>query len=176
MRRAKGAIALAVAFLAVAASLPAQVEAAPAGASPASETRRAILVRGAFAVKGLPFFPPNALPALTGIYGPDTGSTSPASRQDEISVWYTPEALVLGGTWKRTDIGGPEAYLIERPQGPVIVLKSAGYYLFFELPAGTSPDDKDRASFARAFDRKFLVFFTNAATDAELSFPAYVDY
>ena len=176
MRRTKGTMAFAVAFLAVAASLPAQIGAASAGTSPTSDTRRAILVRGAYAVKGLPFFPPNALPALTGIYGPDTGSAGPASRADEISVWYTREALVLGGTWKRTDIGGSEAYLIERPQGPVIVLKSAGYYLFFELPAGTSPDDKGRASFVRAFDRKFLVFFTNAATDAELSFPAYVDY
>jgi hypothetical protein len=169
-------MAFAAVFLAAWASLPAQAGAASAGASPASETRRAILVRGAYAVKGLPFFPPNALPALTGTYGPDAGSASSAFRAGEISVWYTRETLVLGGTWKRADIGGSEAYFVERHQGPVVVLKSAGYYLFFELPAGTSPDDKDRASFVRAFDRKFLVFFANAATDAELSFPAYVDY
>jgi hypothetical protein len=182
MKRSALGIASAVFLLSVAATLPAQTGGA-AGA------QRAILVDGAFAVKGLPFFPPNALSALTGRYRPDSGQgsvpstarSSPASpgsgsKADAISVWYTRETLVMDGSWRRTETGGAESYVLARPQGPVIVQKSARFYLFFEFPAGASPEDRSLLSFISAFDRKFLVFFSNAATDAELSFPAYVDY
>lgn len=181
MKRSALGIASAVFLLSVAARLPAQTGSATAVA------QRAILVDGAFAVKGLPFFPPNALSALTGTYRTDSGQgsvpstaqssrASPGSKADDISVWFTRETLVMDGSWRQTETGGSASYVLARPQGPVIVQKSARFYLFFEFPAGVSPDDRRGLSFISAFDRKFLVFFANAATDEELSFPAYVDY
>jgi hypothetical protein len=143
--------------------------AAAQGTAPA---RRAILLRGADAVKGLPFFPPNAIAALSGVYGPEgTASGAPETR-----VWYSREALVLSSAWKRADLGASglpdeSAYALARAGGSVLALRTAKYTLFFEL--GDDPGGRD---FARAFDRKFRSFFDNAASDAELSFPAYVDY
>jgi hypothetical protein len=84
----------------------------------------------------------------------------------------------LGGTWKRATGFGDSAFLLARSQGEVLVMKTARYHLFFELPTqpGTAAADQDRRAFIRAFDRKFSAFFDNAANDAELSFPAFVDY
>ena len=178
MRRAAAAIASAFALLVLA--TPLSPEAASAGAAP---PRREILVRGADPVKGLPFFHPNALSALVGLYLPESAAAgaSPigdstragsAGPEEGITVWYTSEALVLEGSWKRTDMGGSEAYLLAGPRDPVIVLRLPSHYLFFELPATT----RTGGAFVRAFDRKFSAFFANAATPAELSFPAFVDY
>ena len=178
MRRAAAVSASAFALLVLATHL--SPEAASAGTAP---PRREILVRGADPVKGLPFFHPNALPALVGLYLPESAAagSSPigdsaragsAGPGEGITVWYTSEVLVLEGAWKRTDMGGSEAYLLAGPRGPVIVLRLPSYYLFFELPS----DDSDGRAFVRAFDRKFSAFFANAATPAELSFPAFVDY
>jgi hypothetical protein len=166
------AIVAASMLLALAAAGPgaaAQQAAAPQGAgSQASSAQRALLVRGADPVKGLPFFPPNAIPALEGAYSLGGGAKGP-----ELAVWYTRESLILGGAWKRAEVGGLPAFVLARSEGNVVVLRSAQYYLFFELPSGG--DSRWRA-FIPAFDRKFLVFFENAASDAELSFPAYIDY
>ena len=142
-----------------------------------ADPRRAFLARGADAVKGLPFFPTNAIPALSGVYrlggGPPGGA---APKDGEVSVWYTREPLILKSSWKRIEFAGFDAFALARPRGNVLVLKGASYHLFFELPAGAATDDPGRRAFVKAFERKFSVFFENAASDTELSFPAYVDY
>lgn len=156
------------------------VLAAAAGAQEgqASSAQRALLVRGAASVRGLPFFPPNALTALAGAYSLAAPAATGSAAPSEAAVWYTREALVLGGEWKKTDLGGTSAFTLARPTGRLLVVKTPRYYLFFELPqrGGQGTADPRDLAFVRAFDRKFQVFFENAATDAELSFPAYVDY
>jgi len=143
---------------------------------------RAFLLRGPDVVKGLPFFPPNVLRALAGAYSLDAPSAlepaRDASRAGELKLWYTREALVLGSAWKRAEAYGGGAYLMGRGGGSVLLLRAEGYYLFFELPgaAPSAPEELKRRAFVRAFDRKFLSFFKNAGSDAELSFPAFVDY
>lgn len=170
--------AIAFALIALTARL---APSAPADA-PIAGSQRSILVRGAYPVRGLPFFAANALPALVGDYSPaaagspGAGAASPAAPADVVTVWFTREALVLGSSWKRTSFGGLAAYVLTRGQGAVLGLEPGAYYLFFVLPAGSAPDDPGRIAFAKAFDRKFSAFFDNAPTDAELSFPAYVDY
>ena len=144
----------------------------------APAVRRAVLERGADSVKGLPFFPPNAIAALTGAYDL-AGSLAPASAsggRQEASVWYSRETIVLGSAWKRVDLGfvasaGQVAYSLAGGRGSVLALKGGKYTLFFELA-----DDPKTRAFIAAFDRKFQAFFFNANSDAELSFPAYVDY
>jgi hypothetical protein len=172
-RVARTAIAL-VAFALVAAA---------ASSAQASPPRRAILLRGADAVKGLPFFPPNALAALSGAYsldGPASPGSAPraqaAGAAAEVPVWYSRAPIVPAPSWKRVDLGaglsaGEAAYSFPRGELTVLALKEGKYSLFFELP-----DDPRAGAFARAFARKFQAFFDNAADDAELSFPAFVDY
>jgi len=185
--RARAALAAAL-FLAGCLGAHAAAQAlAPAGAQ-GRAARRAILVRGADAVKGLPFFSPNALAALVGSYdlaglgataarAPAPGAapgTAPGAA--EARVWYTREPLVLGGAWRRTDLEGSLAYSLAQDGGAVLLLKDPGYYLFFEFSKELAPDEAGRRAFVLSFERKFQVFFQNASNDAELSFPAYVDY
>ena len=147
----------------------AAAQALPAG------TSRALLLRGADPVKGLPFFAPNALAALSGAYvlggSPPAGATT---KEPEILVWYTSETLVLPASWKKAAFFGPTAFALARPQGSVLVLKGSLDYLFFDYPS--TLDEAAVRTFVSAFERKFRVFLQNAATASELSFPAYVDY
>jgi hypothetical protein len=157
--------------------------------------RRAVLLRGADAVKGLPFFAPNAIAALSGLYALETPAATGASDSGagaapgqaapgptapgpaaQVAVWYSRESIVFAPAWKRVDSRGVAAYAdaaysLARGEGTVLALKSEGYTLFFEITG-----DPKATDFARAFSGKFPIFFRNAASDAELSFPAYVDY
>jgi hypothetical protein len=135
-------------------------------------TSRAFLVIGADRVLGLPFFSPNAIQALTGAY-------ALAPNSPTLTLWYTREAVVLDSTWKSFDLGEGRAYVLPESGGEVLALRADRYTLFFEpdTAAGAAGlDDERTKAFIRAFSRKFLSFFENAASDAELSFPAFVDY
>jgi hypothetical protein len=163
---------------------------AAAGGAEGPSPRRALLLRGADAVIGLPFFLPNAIAALSGAYALDrpapSDASSPASKAgSEVAVWYTRESLVFAPEWKRVEQGaagstGVVAYSLARADGTVLAVKTGKYSLFFELPSGgLAPEasvDSRFAAFVAAFEKKFQAFFVNAASDAELSFPAYVDY
>lgn len=150
---------------------PAAGAAGPAslpGASPRLELPpgRALLLRGPEPRKGLPFFSPNALPALVGEYEASTAL---------IRVWSSRSPISFGSYWELIPVKLPDslrAYRLARAAGPVLALAGPSYALFFELPADT-PSGRN---FLIAFERRFAFFFEGAPTDAELSFPAYVDY
>lgn len=68
---------------------------------------RAVLVRGAEAVKGLPGFGTNALPGLAGEYRIDL----PSPRTGSFRVWMSAEWLYFApADWVRTRVGGKDAY------------------------------------------------------------------
>jgi hypothetical protein len=78
-------------------------------------------------------------------------------------------------------LGEGRAYVLSASGGDVLALRSGGRYTLFFRPekaAGTTArlGDERMKAFIKAFSRKFLAFFENAASDAELSFPAFVDY
>jgi|GEM_PF-1439324 len=158
--------------------------ASPQATKARPEAPSAVLLRGTFSVRGLPFFGPNAIGALHGEYllgtrASDAASAVAAAANDpakyedrRVSAWYTKERVVLSTGWKASASAGPGAFVLARPEGPVLFLKGEGYSLFLELRAET-PETK---AFAQALNRKFGVFFRNAASDAELSFPALVEY
>jgi hypothetical protein len=146
---------------------------------------RALLSQGADRVKGLPFFSPNAIESLSGAYelghaasqSASIGGASPAVPR--LAVWYTRETVVLDSAWKSFDLGEGRAYVLPESGGEVLALRGGLYTLFFKPDATTGApllDDEKTKSFIKAFSRKFLSFFENAASDAELSFPAFVDY
>jgi len=134
--------------------------------APAAIRSPARLLSGPAALRGLPFFAPNAIRVLRGEY--DLGSF-------RVTLWYTRDALIFGDAWKIQPAGrGGQAksWLLERPEGPVLAIAESGYSLFVELPL----DSASLRRFAWALDEKFRAFFLNAPTDAELSFPAFVDF
>lgn len=200
-----GSLALRRAALTILASVialwPARIAAqSQVAAGPLAGPSRAILSRGTRAARGLPFFSPNAIPALWADYllvpagsvpGDAATAVGPGHAEPSIRVWCTREAVVLGTVWTRTALGDHRAFILKRQDGPVLALIAARYTLFFELPAapagassGTALDLRRGAeaevvsflgNFALAFERRFSLFFDHAPSDAELSFPAYFD-
>ncbi len=134
----------------------------PASSKPAS----ARLLKGPTAVRGLPFFGQNAIAALSGEY---------AVGQRRVKVWSCRSPVFYSPAWKptQTDLGAStRAFLLARPEGPVLAFSAGSFTLFVELPA----DSPSLRRFSVALERRFAVFFVNAASDAELSFPAFVEY
>ncbi len=137
--------------------------AAPGAPSPQAAIAR--LIKGPYPAKGLPFFETNALPALQGEYSLAQGSCR---------VWSCRAPLVFGGEWKsqgRAEAGQAALRLLSTPSSVVLALSGDGYTLFFEAPS----DSPTLRTFAYAMEKRFRGFFAAAPTDAELSFPAFVD-
>jgi hypothetical protein len=178
------AFAAAIAAFLVVGRISAFAEAAPAAAAPAAAAPAAILLKGAIAERGLPFFGPNAIRALYGEYllgarardaasaVGDAGSASGKGDPRLARLWYTRESVVLSQAWKAASAYGSLSRVLDRPEGPAVFLKGEGYSLFLELAI----DSPEARSFAQALNRKFAVFFRNASSDAELSFPSTVEY
>ncbi len=139
-----------------------------AGGMPlAAPPGRGLLAEGPARVGGLPFFPSNATPALSGTYlvGPD-----------RITFWFTRSALFFSESWKdhpalASATGVPSSLLVLDGR-QVFALRWKDHCLFLSAPAGR---ELSRA-FIVAFVRRFSFFYGTAATDAELSFPAAVDF
>lgn len=164
-REARGARAVLLALGLLALGLVPALPAAGAPPGPASPAATARLAKGPYPVKGLPFFATNALPALQGEYSLAQGSCR---------VWSCRAGLVFGGEWKsqgRPEAGQPVLRILASPSSVVLALSGEGYTLFFEAPA----DSPLLRNFAYAMEKRFRGFFAGAPTDAELSFPAFVD-
>jgi hypothetical protein len=174
-----------IAFAAFACALSLLQAAAQAAGNPAVK-KTAVLLRGTYPLRGLPFFGPNAIQSLYGEYhlgieARDAAAALKAASDElgqgnpnRINVWYTREQVVLSSEWKSTV--APGMRILSRPEGrpgiEVLFVKGEGYSLFFEC----NTDNAELRSFALALNRKFAVFFNNASSDAELSFPALVEY
>jgi len=85
--------------------------------------------------------------------------------------------VLFSDAWKAAETANFRApvlrvFRLQRDVSVVLALKAASYILFLELPEDTVALRR----FALALDRRFGFFFENAATDAELSFPSFVEY
>lgn len=170
-----------IAFAAFACALSLLQAAAQAAGNPAVK-KTAVLLRGTYPLRGLPFFGPNAIQSLYGEYhlGIEARDAAAAlkaasdelgkSNPNRINVWYTREQVVLSSEWKST--AAPGVRILSRPEAEVLFVKGEGYSLFLECKAAGS----EIRAFALALNRKFSVFFGKASSDTELSFPALVEY
>jgi hypothetical protein len=150
-----------------AAALALALAAFPLGPLASLPADMAVLSEGTIALRGLPFFAPNAIRALGGEYS--LGSA-------RIQVWFTRDAVAFSEAWKRTPLAGYVAYVQARKdaaaaKGTLYALALGPYALFVQVPE----DGADARSFIAAFERRFAVFYANAKDDSELSFPAFVD-
>ena len=95
--------------------------------------------------------------------------------RETIPVWYTREALQFNAAWREQAtlaVPGSRARVLAEGGRFVVAWKYPLYAIIVALPSDTAESRR----FATAFLLRFLYFFENAATDAELSFPASVDY
>jgi hypothetical protein len=125
---------------------------------------RAVLLRGPYPVKGIPFLPPNLLPAFQGDY---------ALGEQQVSVLFSPEALVLPGEWKSLRCGPLKLAEVPVDTGRTVCLAEAGQeplFLFFSF-AG---QDADWCGFVTAFRERFLYLRSFLRSGDEVPFPAFV--
>jgi hypothetical protein len=171
----------------------------------AAASRGAILIRGNEWLTGLPGFPANAfaalygeyriefpgdaLPAGSGFEGTDTGEPRMAALSfieapPDFYVWLSKENLYLPqDLWEtRADIAG---YTVrQRNEGDSLLAALAidggtdrdSWTLLFQLPrpAGLSPAETDLL--IRTWTSRFRYFLSLAATPADVSLPAVVNF
>ena len=153
---------------------------------------RAVLVRGAEAVKGLPGFGTNALPGLYGEYRIDL----PAPRPGSLRVWMSAEWLYLApADWAAARVGGRDAYefrgaapftgagdpggegrlvLFDRPfaaagQGA----DPRAWYVLTWIPSGADRTEIDL--FIDLFLDRLAYFLGVARSPSDASFPAVLE-
>jgi hypothetical protein len=99
-------------------------------------SRRAVLVRGSEAVKGLPNFGRNALPGLYGEYRLEPTAKGAEALPERILVWMTQEALYLSpADWRFSRVEGRAAWIAAERTGSA---NDAGRRLvLFDRPFGS---------------------------------------
>jgi hypothetical protein len=130
-----------------------------------AETKPAILQRGPLPVKGIPFLPPNVLPAFQGDY-------SLGGRR--ISVLFSSEALVLPREWKSLPCGPLRLAEVPEDDGRTFCLVEGAeepLFLFFSFqsPGG------DWCKFIEAFRAGFLYLRSFQSGGLEVPFPAMLE-
>ncbi|MEI6385252.1 MAG: hypothetical protein WCQ50_01365 [Spirochaetota bacterium] len=166
--RLLAALALAACALACGAETAAPPSGSVAGGIPlVAPPGRGLLAEGPARVGGLPFFPSNATPALSGSY---------LVASDRITFWFTRSTLYFSPAWKdspnlATATGVPASVLVQGER-QVLALRWKDHSLFLSAPSGR---ELPRA-FVVALVRRFSFFYGSVTSDAELSFPAAVDF
>lgn len=138
-----------------------------AAAVTGAETKpaRAILERGPLPVKGIPFLPPNVLPALQGDY---------SLGGERVSVLFSSEALVLPREWESLRCGALRLAEVPADTGRTVCLAEGAeepLFLFFsfESPGG------DWCVFIEAFRARFLYLRGFLGGGLEVPFPAILE-
>jgi len=139
----------------------------PATSLPTSAPQgTALLVRGPDRVRGIPFFSPNAIPALRGSYLIGT---------ETVDLWFTRDPLVFGPDWSPAAswATGSKGFAADGGAGVLdLALPSPTWTVIFRLPSSGATMHR----FVAAFVERFGFFLDNARLDADISFPATVSY
>lgn len=136
----------------------------------------AVLVHGSTAVKGLPGFGQNALPALWGEYAylPKDSASGDALH---IPVWFTRERLLYPETWTVPACGTLPAGIsalrapAEADGSSLWILRADGYTILANMPSSLP----EPCRFASVLTERFLFFQRYAERPEDASFPAILD-
>jgi hypothetical protein len=126
---------------------------------------RAILLRGPRAVKGIPFLPPNLLPAFQADY---------SLGGEQVSVLFSAEALVLPREWRSLRCGALRLAEIPVDSGFTVCLAEAAgepLFFFFSFPQ----PGRDWCLFITTFRERFLYLRGFQGNEGEVPFPAVLD-
>ena len=140
--------------------------AAAAAAGQSGQPGQAILQRGPLPARGIPFFPPNLLPAFRGEYLADEG---------RVVVYFTREQVVLPSGWR--GVRCAQAPLVRVANEEVFTLcfvesGEAGYVLFFSFQSESFP----WCAWAEAFLQRFRYLLAFTQSSSEVPFPAIFEY
>jgi hypothetical protein len=136
-----------------------------AAAAAGAQTKTAILERGPFPVKGIPFLPPNVLPAFLGDY---------SLGGKRISVLFSLEALVLPREWKSLLCGPLRLAEVPEDAGRTVCLVEGAEQPFFVFFSFESPGG-DWCEFIKAFRARFLYLRGFQGGSADVPFPAILE-
>ena len=156
--------------LAAAQAAGAQARPEPADSPAVPERGSALLERGPLAVKGIPFLPPNSLPAFWAEY---------RVAGDFAEVWYTRQPLVLPAAWPKLRCGAWSLLLVTVDAGLAVCYAGPlqegepAVYLFFSLASG---DPAAGCGWVEAFLQRFRYLLAFAASGTEIPFPAVLEY
>jgi hypothetical protein len=124
-----------------------------------------ILQRGPLPVRGIPYLPPNVLPAYRGEY---------LAGESRIVVYFTREPLVLPGGWHPVPCGQDAPLRVageERLTFCYVEPGDAGYGLFVSFESESFPWCAWMEAFLQRL--RYLLAFT---PPTEVSFPAVLEY
>jgi hypothetical protein len=140
----------------------------PAQAKDIRADTRAVLVSGPLPAAGIPWFPPNALPAITGRY---------RLGKETIGVFFTREILYFTPEWLANsydDLKVRERVMPLPGAGERMVAAwrdEKGFIILLDFPR----ESDWKAAFIRIFRTRFSFFLQSIKSDDELSFPAILD-
>ncbi len=194
MRKVLCAAALALCAVCAPGAQNASASARSGAGTRAKAAARALLVQGAEAVKGLPHFGRNALPAISGEYRLLSLADSPP-----VLVWMTDQALYLApADWASVRVAsrpahearggfasGGAAYRLVLFDRPFSALGQGAdpslWSVLIAIPEVRGADGDPEA--AREFDRfvptfldRLSYFLSNARARTDASFPAVLDW
>ncbi|HSV55578.1 MAG TPA: hypothetical protein VLH39_00530 [Magnetospirillaceae bacterium] len=132
---------------------------------------RAVLVRGTIPVRGVPFLPVNAIPALYGEY---------RWGQAEVRVWVVREELFLPREWSEIPVRAPagvSARGYARPADPsdggwrAFAVRTPELWIVVGFPEAV----RETRFFLEVLVGRILFFFDRAGSFTDLSLPAVLE-
>ncbi|ADK82789.1 hypothetical protein [Sediminispirochaeta smaragdinae] len=124
----------------------------------------ALLARGPFTAKGLPFISTNVISYRGGIYLFDKG---------EVTIFFPDREVLLSDAWANASCPMAGALLHEGDVGRTYLLDTAEGQTFFLF---RDCDEKLECSFMRTFLTRFAYFSSVSRDPGRLQLPAVVDF
>jgi len=165
--------------LVFAAALVAAALAGPGARTPLAaqeQLTEAVLLSGPTAVRGIPVYAPNRIPAYEGVYsyGSARGQESGEEAGTEariLKVLYTRQELLVPETWVSRRCGARRLYQV--PDYETFVLcyfDERGFFLFFFFPELQEP--AYWCGFTDPFIERFLFLLNFVRSETNVPFPA----
>lgn len=142
--------------------LAALAAATPAGAQ--AQKGSALLVKGPYLVRGIPFLDPNSLPAYRGEY---------QTQEGRLEVLFTRQPLVLPQEWKSQRCGKLRLVQVPWENGYTVCYQDEkGFFLFFSFSfAGPG-----RCAFIESFLQRFLYLLSFVQNEVDVPLPAVLEW
>jgi len=136
--------------------------AVPAPVEAQEQMQSAVLLSGPTAVKGIPVYGPNRVPAFLGIY---------SAAETEIKVLFTRGRLYIGEDWTPRRCGELLFYQVSDYESFALCYRmEGGYFVFFFFSDAEPP--AYWCAFASAFVERFLFLSRYIENEVDAPFPA----
>jgi len=161
------------------AALVAAALAGPGGRTPLAAQQQlteAVLLSGPTAVRGIPVYAPNRIPAFEGVYslGGARGQEPEEDAGTEariLTVLYTREELLINRAWVSRRCGARRLYQIpDYETFTLCYFDERGFFLFIFFPELQEP--ADWCGFTDPFIERFLFLLNFVRSETDVPFPA----